>query len=70
MFSYAKPVLSFCVSGIPSLSMCYDNCTWADEMVVELFPWDAGTDDGIKYIVSQKKQQFFLKMGYTLSKND
>lgn len=47
------PSPDWCI-GIPSLSVCNANCTWADEMVVELFPWDAGTDNGIKYINPRK----------------
>ena len=34
------------------MSMCQMNCTWVDEVKVDLFPWDAGTDDGVKYVVS------------------
>lgn len=47
------PSPDWCV-GIPSLSVCQANCTWADEMVIDLYPWDAGTDDGIKYVNQRK----------------
>ena len=39
------------VSGIPAMSMCNANCTWADKLVVDLYPWDAGTDEGTRYVV-------------------
>lgn len=36
--------------GVSALSMCTPNCTWADNMEIDLFPWDAGTDSGITYM--------------------
>ncbi|KXJ26347.1 Spondin-1 [Exaiptasia diaphana] len=36
--------------GIDSLNLCHLNCTWKDEESVDLFPVDAGTDDGINFI--------------------
>lgn len=27
------------------------NCSWADSMTIDLYPWDAGTDSGISYFV-------------------
>lgn len=34
--------------------MCQTNCTWADHMEIDLYPWDAGTDSGITYMVGNK----------------
>ena len=48
MFVYAMHVLE----GVSGLDMCLPNCTWAGDMTVELYPWDAGTDDGLTYMVS------------------
>ena len=39
-------------SGVSAMSMCQANCTWMDEVKVDLYPWDAGTDDGVTYVVS------------------
>jgi len=27
------------------------NCTWIGDTEVKLYPWDAGTDDGVTYMV-------------------
>ena len=39
-------------SGVSALNLCLPNCTWAGDMSIDLFPWDAGTDDGVTYMVS------------------
>ncbi|XP_076466867.1 spondin-1-like isoform X2 [Babylonia areolata] len=36
--------------GVSGLSMCNANCTWADHMEIDLYPWDAGTDSGVTYM--------------------
>jgi len=38
-------------TGVSALDMCLSNCTWSGDRTVELYPWDAGTDDGITYMV-------------------
>ena len=38
-------------TGVSALDMCLGNCTWSGDKTVELYPWDAGTDDGITYMV-------------------
>ncbi|KAH3711312.1 hypothetical protein DPMN_070817 [Dreissena polymorpha] len=53
LITMVGPSPDWCI-GIPSLSVCQTNCTWADQMTVDLYPWDAGTDDGIKYINPRK----------------
>ncbi|KAK3578437.1 hypothetical protein CHS0354_037408 [Potamilus streckersoni] len=40
--------------GVSSLNLCQTNCTWADDIVVDLYPWDAGTDEGVTYIPGRK----------------
>jgi len=39
------------IVGVPGLNLCKRDCTWIDETIVDLYPWDAGTDDGITYMV-------------------
>ncbi|KAL4233844.1 Spondin-1 [Mactra antiquata] len=53
LLTMVGPSPDWCV-GIPSLSVCNANCTWADELVVDLYPWDAGTDNGKTYINTRK----------------
>ncbi|KAL8579501.1 hypothetical protein ACOMHN_025454 [Nucella lapillus] len=36
--------------GVSAVSMCNANCTWADRMEIDLYPWDAGTDSGMSYM--------------------
>ncbi|XP_039746457.1 spondin-1 isoform X1 [Pararge aegeria] len=38
------------VVGVSGLNLCNKNCTWAESKVIDLFPYDAGTDDGISYM--------------------
>lgn len=38
--------------GISSLELCETSCTWVESKVVDLYPWDAGTDKGITYDVN------------------
>lgn len=37
--------------GVSSLELCLRNCTWIESKILNLYPWDAGTDDGFTYIV-------------------
>ena len=41
------------VAGVSGLDLCLPNCTWAGDMTIDLLPWDAGTDDGVTYMVSK-----------------
>ena len=43
---------SLFVAGVSGLDFCLPNCTWAGDMTIDLLPWDAGTDDGVTYMVS------------------
>lgn len=37
--------------GVSRLELCLDNGSWVESKVLDLFPWDAGTDSGPTYIV-------------------
>lgn len=38
------------VVGVSSLELCLRNCSWVESRVLNLYPWDAGTDDGFTYV--------------------
>ncbi|XP_038213109.1 spondin-1 isoform X2 [Zerene cesonia] len=38
------------VVGVNGLELCNKDCSWAESKVVDLFPYDAGTDNGISYM--------------------
>lgn len=38
------------VVGVSGLNLCNRDCTWKDSMDIDLYPWDAGTDNGITYM--------------------
>lgn len=40
------------IVGVSALELCLRNCSWVAEKVMNLYPWDAGTDSGYTYIVS------------------
>lgn len=46
--------------GVSRLELCLDNGSWVESKVLDLFPWDAGTDSGPTYIVSIKELCFKL----------
>ncbi|XP_031631654.1 spondin-1-like isoform X2 [Contarinia nasturtii] len=35
--------------GISSFELCLRDCTWLESKVIDLYPWDAGTDKGTTY---------------------
>lgn len=37
--------------GVSGYDLCTSNCTWMEEADFDLFPYDAGTDNGISYMV-------------------
>ncbi|CEF70857.1 Thrombospondin, type 1 repeat and Proteinase inhibitor I2, Kunitz metazoa domain and Reeler domain and Spondin, N-terminal domain-containing protein [Strongyloides ratti] len=43
------PSPDWCV-GISGINLCLPDCTWVEERVFDLLPWDAGTDDGVTYM--------------------
>lgn len=38
------------IVGLSKLNLCQKDCTWIKSMIVDLYPWDAGTDNGISYM--------------------
>ncbi|KAG6460168.1 hypothetical protein O3G_MSEX011822 [Manduca sexta] len=38
------------VVGVSGLDLCQKDCTWAESKVIDLLPYDAGTDNGISYM--------------------
>ncbi|XP_015593470.1 spondin-1 [Cephus cinctus] len=38
------------VIGVSKLNVCQKDCSWMRSMIIDLYPWDAGTDNGISYM--------------------
>ncbi|CAH1113576.1 unnamed protein product [Psylliodes chrysocephalus] len=38
------------IVGVSGLELCLRNCTWVESKLLNLYPWDVGTDDGITYM--------------------
>lgn len=38
------------VVGVSKLNLCRKDCTWTKSEIIDLYPWDAGTDNGISYM--------------------
>lgn len=38
--------------GLSAEDLCTKECGWAQKVVQDLIPWDAGTDSGVSYEVS------------------
>ncbi|KAI5744925.1 hypothetical protein M8J76_006685 [Diaphorina citri] len=36
--------------GVSGLNLCLPNCTWIEGQVIDLYPYDAGTDNGVSYM--------------------
>ncbi|OQR66522.1 spondin-1-like, partial [Tropilaelaps mercedesae] len=41
--------------GVSSLELCLKNCSWLASKTINLYPWDAGTSDGLSYVVAQRE---------------
>ncbi|EEC16558.1 F-spondin, putative [Ixodes scapularis] len=37
------------IVGVSSLELCLKNCSWITEKTMNLYPWDAGTSEGVTY---------------------
>ncbi|XP_044749130.1 spondin-1-like [Coccinella septempunctata] len=37
------------ILGVSNFELCRDDCTWTEKRVLNLYPWDIGTDDGLSY---------------------
>lgn len=40
------------IVGVSALELCNANCTWSRSATIPLYPYDAGTDNGVSYTVS------------------
>lgn len=40
------------ILGVAGLELCLANCTWIEKKVLNLYPWDVGTDSGPSYMVN------------------
>lgn len=38
------------IVGISGLNLCLNNCSWIENQIIDLYPYDAGTDNGITYM--------------------
>ncbi|XP_069691847.1 spondin-1 [Periplaneta americana] len=38
------------IVGVSGLNLCNKDCTWSEQKIIDLYPWDAGTDSGITYM--------------------
>ena len=38
------------VVGVSKLNLCRKDCSWTKSEIIDLYPWDAGTDNGISYM--------------------
>ncbi|XP_037968120.2 spondin-1 [Plutella xylostella] len=38
------------VVGVSGLDLCLKDCSWVESKVIDLFPYDAGTDSGLSYM--------------------
>lgn len=50
------PSPDWCV-GVSGLDLCQADCTWKSDVIMELYPWDAGTDDGVSYMSKNAKSE-------------
>lgn len=41
------------IVGVSGLELCLDSCTWIEHKELNLYPYDAGTDNGITYLVKK-----------------
>ncbi|XP_058979646.1 spondin-1-like [Musca domestica] len=44
------------IVGVAGLELCLANCTWIEEKVISLYPWDIGTDAGPSYTSPDQPQ--------------
>ncbi|KAG5327913.1 SPON1 protein, partial [Acromyrmex heyeri] len=60
------------VVGVSKLNLCQKDCTWTKSMIIDLYPWDAGTDNGISYMSpnSETKPREKMKSITTLYPED
>ncbi|KAH8398981.1 hypothetical protein KR222_007354, partial [Zaprionus bogoriensis] len=44
------------IVGVAGLELCLSNCTWLERKVLNLYPWDTGTDAGPSYMSADQPQ--------------
>ncbi|XP_037814121.1 spondin-1 isoform X1 [Lucilia sericata] len=44
------------ILGVSGLELCLANCTWIEQKVLNLYPWDIGTDAGPSYMSPDQSQ--------------
>ncbi|XP_034475686.1 spondin-1 [Drosophila innubila] len=44
------------ILGVAGLELCLSNCTWLERKVLNLYPWDTGTDSGPSYMSADSPQ--------------
>ncbi|XP_037714862.1 spondin-1 [Drosophila subpulchrella] len=44
------------ILGVAGLELCLSNCTWLERKVLNLYPWDIGTDSGPSYMSADQPQ--------------
>ncbi|XP_043286181.1 spondin-1 [Venturia canescens] len=50
------------VVGVSKFNLCQRDCTWMNRATIDLYPWDAGTDNGISYMSPNSETQPREKM--------
>ncbi|XP_061399989.1 spondin-1 [Musca vetustissima] len=45
------------ILGVASMELCTANCRWIEEKVLNLYPWDVGTDSGPSYMSPDQAQK-------------
>lgn len=46
------------VVGVSGLDLCQKDCSWIESITIDLYPYDAGTDNGISYMVCTQIYSF------------
>lgn len=49
------------VVGVDGLDLCMKNCSWVENIVMDLYLYDAGTDSGITYMVYNYKNNYLKR---------
>lgn len=39
--------------GVSGIELCLSDCTWMENRIINMYPWDAGTDSGPTYLVNK-----------------
>lgn len=60
------------VAGVSKLNLCQRDCTWIKGMTIDLYPWDAGTDNGLSYMShnSETRPREYMKPITTMYPED